>query len=375
MIPSRTLLSLLALATLPALPGCDGVDTDPGPDLDIVTLEARAGDRRVRDWDFGETGVFLETPALGLTIANESRATSGRIDVTLLGPDAGHFVATGDCRDVFLVPRATCSLRVRFQPTTAGVRHATVRVAEEDGASVEIALTGTGTGTGTDPVLVADDTVLDFMTTAAGDDVFDHLTAGFRNASPHDITDLTVSVTGPGFSLDPVGCGPTLRAYDSCLVHVLLTPQSLGPLTGQLEVTGGGRRATVELRAIGAFYVDARAWSGDGNAAGLVTTDPEELMCDIRCGVTSPCQQHCAAAFTGDVRVIATPAPGSRFGGWSHGPCAGSAEPVCFIPAVVDPVQVAGSWRLQDPPPLPGEPTGPEPADPEPSQPADDPAP
>jgi hypothetical protein len=365
MIPSRTLLVWsLALSALPVVAGCDGVDTDPAPDLDIVTLEARAGDRRVRDWDFGETGVFLESPALGLTIANESRATSGRIDVTLHGPDAGHFVATGDCRDVFLVPRATCSLRVRFQPTTAGVRHATVRVAEDGGASVEIALTGTGTGTGSDPVLVAEDTVLDFMTTAAGDDVFDQLTASIRNASPHDITDLSFAVTGPGFALAPGGCGPTLRAFDSCLVHVSLTPRSLGALTGQLEITGGGRRATVALQAIGAFYVDARAWSGDGGAAGLVTSDPELLMCDIRCGVTSPCQQHCAAAFTGDVRVIATPGPGSVFGGWSHGPCAGSPDPVCAIPAGVDPVQVSGSWRV-----APTEPA-PEPA----PEPAEDPA-
>jgi hypothetical protein len=349
MLRQRTLLrSALSIAALGGVAACDGVDTEPGPDLDVVTLEARTGDRATRAWDFGETNVFLESPALGLTISNESRATSDRVDVTVLGDGAGHFVATGDCKDVYLTPRATCSLRVRFQPTVAGVHRATVRVAEDGGAAVEIALVGTGTGSGADPVLIVDSDDLNFMIAAADDDVSDLLTVGVRNASPRDITDLATVVSGPGFSIDPTGCGSTLRAYDTCLVFVRLIPTMLGPLTGRLDITGGGRAATVALRGTGAFNVNASVWSGQGQAAGLLTSEPAALECDIRCGVTSPCQQICKANFTGDVRLVATPGPGSRWGGWILGPCTGSLEPVCDIPAGVAAVEVGGSWLPEE---------------------------
>jgi hypothetical protein len=359
MTPSRTLVSLLALTALPALPACDGVDTDPGPDLDIVTLEARAGERRVRAWDFGETGVFLETPALGLTISNESRAPSGRIDVTLHGPDAGHFVATGDCRDVFLVPRATCSLRVRFQPTTAGVRHATVRVAEDDGASVEIALTGTGTGSGSDPMLTVDPPVHDFGLTAVGDDVDDVHSFAVRNASARDITDLTVVAAGAGFAIEPGGCGATLRAYETCMATVRLTPAALGPLSGALEIRGGGRSNAATLSGIGAYRVSIGTWWGDGGS-GVLTSNPEAFSCDITCSgpISRPCHGVCEALFTGDSEIIAIADPNSRFAGWETCPQVGSTPERCMIPAGLAPVALAGGWQLLDPPSPPTEPTG-----------------
>jgi hypothetical protein len=360
-LPAR-LLPLLSFSTLTALTGaCDGVDTEPGPDLDVVALEARAGDRPIRRWEFGETDVFLESPALGVTIANESRATSGRVDVTLLGAGAGHFVATGDCRDVYLTARATCSLRVRFQPTLAGVHTATVRVAEEGGASVEVALTGTGTGSGSDPMLTVDPARVDFGPTAKGDDVDDDYVVrpdvhdvAVRNASPRDITDLTVVATGPGFSVEPGGCGATLRAFETCTAKVRLTPTQLGPVTGALEVRGGGRMNRVELVGTGAYYVHVRVWTGDGGD-GLLESDPEGFYCDITCEATPPpCVRKCNVLFTGPATITAKPTEDSRFGGWTDGPCAGTQDTTCALPATLDEVHLGGSWRLLNPPQPPG---------------------
>jgi len=89
-----------------------------------------------------------------VTITSTGGSALQITNVEVTGPDAQDFIPGQDCAGTSLDPAKHCDLPVRFQPTAAGQRQATLVIhqnlpAPDQGTT--ITLTGTGTGGPTDP--------------------------------------------------------------------------------------------------------------------------------------------------------------------------------------------------------------------------------
>lgn len=127
---------------------------------DIVTANQIAGSVSVLLNT--HTPAWSSTPA-SLTFASQPRYTLSAAQtvtitntggmpldirrIELTGTDADDFIVAGDdCRGRMLPAGydATCTVRVRFAPTAAGGRSATLRVTDQWGESIAVSLSGTG---------------------------------------------------------------------------------------------------------------------------------------------------------------------------------------------------------------------------------------
>ena len=135
--------SLLALSACAA----DEGDATHEPPPHLGTVELRLGAQALTSHDFGEVVVAQSSDALALTVVNTSLTVTGVLRVRVEGPDAASFDASDvhtDCDDgIVLAPDATCSVRVRFRPSTAGMRAANLVVTATPGGTTTLALTGT----------------------------------------------------------------------------------------------------------------------------------------------------------------------------------------------------------------------------------------
>lgn len=81
--------------------------------------------------------------AMEVTLTNGGSATTGALQATLTGANAGDFALdAGGCAT--LAPSATCHMSVSFTPTTTGARAATLQVTASPGGTVAAGLTGAG---------------------------------------------------------------------------------------------------------------------------------------------------------------------------------------------------------------------------------------
>lgn len=97
--------------------------------------------------DYGSV-ILGATTDLTFTVGNSGGATSGAVSFSLGGADAGQFavVAGGTCvsGSTTLSPAATCTVVLRFAPTTAGSKSATLTASATPGATAVASVTGLG---------------------------------------------------------------------------------------------------------------------------------------------------------------------------------------------------------------------------------------
>lgn len=97
--------------------------------------------------NFGSTQVGTPTGATQFTVTNAGPGTSGTFAAaTLSGVNASEFGITADtCIGQTLGSGLTCTVSVRFAPTSAGAKTATLNVTGTPGGTSSSALSGTGT--------------------------------------------------------------------------------------------------------------------------------------------------------------------------------------------------------------------------------------
>ena len=96
--------------------------------------------------DYGSTQVGSPTATTQFTVENAGSAMSGTLAVALTGANASEFGITGeDCGGTTLPDHGTCTISVRFAPTSAGAKTASLSVTGTPGGTQTSALTGTAT--------------------------------------------------------------------------------------------------------------------------------------------------------------------------------------------------------------------------------------
>jgi hypothetical protein len=163
---------------------------------------------------------------------------------------SGPFGMSTDCTDV-VSPGASCTIKVRFEPTTKGLQEGSIVIIDNaPGSPQKVSLFGTGTFVELTP------SSLNF-----GDEPVD------RKSRPKTIT-LTNKGNGPvkfkgrGVSIrgkdrrdfdEHDDCHGRVGAGGSCSIRVTFTPMKLGPRTAEVSVSddGGGSPQVVPLSGTG----------------------------------------------------------------------------------------------------------------------------
>jgi hypothetical protein len=101
---------------------------------------------------FGSTPAGTPSNPTQFTVTNTSLGTSGAISVSFTGANASEFGVTQDnCSGHTLVGSATCTLSVRFAPSSAGSKSATLEVSATPGGLTSSNLSGTATAAPSPP--------------------------------------------------------------------------------------------------------------------------------------------------------------------------------------------------------------------------------
>ena len=88
--------------------------------------------------------IVNKTADASLALENVGTTLSGAIAIEMSGPDAGAFLVVANNCLGGIAPSQSCSLTVRFSPTVAGARSATLTASDALGGSMTATLNGVG---------------------------------------------------------------------------------------------------------------------------------------------------------------------------------------------------------------------------------------
>ena len=241
--------------------------------------------------DFG--GVLLGGMSSNtiFTITNTGGSPTGVLAGSLGGTNANQFTVTDNCTGMALAASGTCTMVVRFNPTVAGGKSASVSVNASPGGSVSASLSGTGlspaslsfappSGSYGTATVNTDGSTVPFTVTNGGDVATGTLSLALGGTNMADFTIVAGST-----------CTGTLAAGANCSVSVKFHPLTVGASkSATLTVNGGtGVSATANLSgtsaSVGALMINSTS-QNFGNV--LINTSTADTTFTITNGGGSP---------------------------------------------------------------------------------------
>jgi len=183
-----------------------------------------------------------------VTVSNPGSAPLSIASIATTGAQATDFAIAsgGSCAaGASVAPGANCSILVRFVPTAAGARAATLTIGHNaSGGSSSVALSGTAT-VATQPSISISSNALSFPTTALGTTSATQ-TLTVRNVGGASLTFTGFAVSGaqasdfqrpPGSAGGNCSTGTPLAPSASCTVGITFAPNALGSRTALMTVS------------------------------------------------------------------------------------------------------------------------------------------
>ncbi|MDP9073375.1 MAG: choice-of-anchor D domain-containing protein [Actinomycetota bacterium] len=202
---------------------------------------------------FASQPVGTMSPVTTITIANRDKSLSVPIrSAEIAGPNAAEFVlAASICNNASLPPGQSCTVDIRFTPTTAGKRSASLLVHRADAPqALVVQLAGDGAA---QPINVASS--VDFGQLGVGaTSVAKTIPVTNASAQPVVVTGLATGGDNPNdFSVkaEPIGCVTTLAPGSSCTLTVNFTPTAVGDRNASVAVNYQGLGSPMYVRLRG----------------------------------------------------------------------------------------------------------------------------
>ena len=201
--------------------------------------------------DFG-TNYIGATTSLTVTLQNQTSVRANIASLSLGGPNAGDFSISADnCSGLSIPPGGTCDITLGFSPLGAGLRNATLMVADDiTGSPQTLALKGFG--------LVQ--IPLNCLSTSAGLS-FGTVLIG-TNSAPQSMTitncgtaNLFVTNIVPSTADYTVGSdtcsGQSIAPGDTCLFNVIFTPTATGQRPATLMINDNTSTSPHQIGLLG----------------------------------------------------------------------------------------------------------------------------
>lgn len=189
--------------------------------------------------DFGMVVRSAGSGTQTFTVTNTGQESSGDVSASLSGTDAAQFAITADgCTGQALAASRTCQITVRFSPTEAGAKSASLIVSGDPGGAAVAQLSGTGitpSALGIAPGAQDFGSVQEKVAGVSKDFLV-------QNAGQAATGTLAVSLTGANgadFSITANTCAnQVLNANATCTVTVQFAPATAGSKLANLSITG-----------------------------------------------------------------------------------------------------------------------------------------
>lgn len=199
------------------------------------------------------------------TLTNNGSSTLNISSIGFTGADPGDFVTYQKTCGSTLAASASCTVTVRFRPTVAGTRTATLTFTDSDGSSPQqVALSGLGTSgmASATPAALSFGTVTDGTTSGSQIITATNSTAGTITLSAESITGANMT----DFAIASTNCGSSLAASASCAAFITFSPTttSLESAAWNITTSSSPTPLTVGL-------------SGTGAKGGAVSASPAAL--------------------------------------------------------------------------------------------------
>ncbi|MCC6997681.1 MAG: choice-of-anchor D domain-containing protein [Deltaproteobacteria bacterium] len=192
--------------------------------------------------DFGSLpqGDTTGTP-FTFTVTNGGQSPTGSLTVSLTGGDASQFSITSNgCMGMMVPAAGTCTVAVRFNPTTAGAKSASLTITGTPGGSVTAPLSGTGLSP---PALSLSPGTQNFGDVITGNNSTQVFTLTNTGGVASGVPAASLGGADMGmFSVSSNTCTTTLAPAASCNIGVRFQPTSTGAKVGTLNIsaTPGG---------------------------------------------------------------------------------------------------------------------------------------
>jgi len=195
--------------------------------------------------DLGAFDVGTTSSPRAVTVTNIGTQVSGTLSVVPSGAGISAIGCTGT-----LAPAATCTLTITATAMVAGPFSGSVAISEGTSAPRYVSVSGLATTPG--QMLTLSPGALDLGTVLIGARATG--TVLVTNPTFLDVSNIFVTVTGTGFSLDAATttCTATLAVGKNCNIGVTFTAATgatAGKATGILQVAVGGEARVVSLTA------------------------------------------------------------------------------------------------------------------------------
>ena len=210
---------------------------DPDTPSVMVLLSGKGIETRVPDisispesHDFGEVEIGNSSTQ---TIMIYNMGTADLLIGTISDPGGDFSKGTDNCSGKTLASGSSCTVDVKFEPTSAGEKKTILLIPSNDPDEpvLEVPLTGKGTvGPLPEPDISVSPESHDFGDVEVNSQSPLLITISNKGTSDLNVTDMTLSDT-TNFALDEAGCGstaPTIAPGGSCKVLVTFKPKSKG---------------------------------------------------------------------------------------------------------------------------------------------------
>jgi hypothetical protein len=185
--------------------------------------------------DFGSVATGTSSAAKTVTFTNGGGLTTGTVTTSIVGGSADQFSTSDDtCNGATLAPGASCTVKVTFDPTSTGLKVASLRAEASPGGAAEAPLSGTGA---TPAAFSLNPGSLDFGTIPIGTSLVK--TSTLTNTGGVPTGNLDIYFNGSGISIDGTTTTCTaapLAAGASCTIGLRAEPDSVFPFGGILNV-------------------------------------------------------------------------------------------------------------------------------------------
>jgi len=183
---------------------------------------------------FGNQNLGTPSASQPVTLTNTGTASRTISGVTVGGTNAGDFATSADtCTGETVSPRSTCSVSVKFTPSAAGSRSASL-IFTDNASNSPQTVSLNGTGIISVPVAGVSPPGLMFSSQNIG------ITSASQPVTLSNTGTAALAITGIAASGDFAQtntCGTGIAQGTSCTINVTFTPEATGPLTGTLTIT------------------------------------------------------------------------------------------------------------------------------------------
>jgi hypothetical protein len=193
---------------------------------------------------YATQAVATSSPPQTITVTNTGSASLWASSVVT----TGDFSETDDCTAAPIAVNSSCTIQVRFLPTTTGSRHGVLTIYGNVAGGQATALLS-GTGNPAAPVVLTPITLTFPSTTISATVQAKNIT--ISNTGATSVGLQTPVVSGADFAITANTCGSTLGPGTGCTVSIAFTPAASGARSGTLSITDDVGTQTASLSGIG----------------------------------------------------------------------------------------------------------------------------